>query len=131
MTGRFPDAEKVMIALAAPFGYACQTLPLGADGKFDRSKMPIIWVARTGGARDDITDRPLLQIGVLADTRADATRIGEDVRDAVLASGGSRAGGALIDTAREVTGVQELPDIDPLNRLIQASYQLSFRRQFN
>ncbi|ERB53411.1 hypothetical protein N806_19900 [Rhodococcus sp. P27] len=46
----------------------------------------------------------------------------------VLNSVNRKIAGALVDAAREVTGVTQLPDIDPLNRMVQATYQLSFRR---
>lgn len=130
--GKFPDAEQVMREIAAPFGYACTVLPVDPDdpdGRIDESKFPIILIARNGGSRDEITDRPILQVGVLARTRSESWRVADDVRDAVFASPGTAPGGDLVDSAREITGVSQLPDIDPQNRLVEAVYALSFRRK--
>ncbi|SLG40413.1 Uncharacterised protein [Mycobacteroides abscessus subsp. abscessus] len=128
--GQFPDAEALMIALADPFGYPCTVLPETADGELDTSKFPIIWISRNGGSCDGITDRPIVQVGVMADTRAESWQVAGQLRDAVLASPGTSPGGrGLIDDAREITGVTEIPDFDPQNRLVQATYLIACRRR--
>ena len=128
MMGPFPDAEQVLVDLLAPFGQACTYLPVDHKGDFDVTKMPVIWITRNGGSRDEITDRPILQVAVFARKRSASAGIAEQCREAVLNSVNRKIAGALVDAAREVTGVTQLPDIDPLNRMVQATYQLSFRR---
>lgn len=125
--GRFPDAEQVVIDLLKQFGHACTFLP--PKEKFAES-LPIIWISRTGGSRDAITDRPIVQVAVFTHARSESWRIADDCREAILAAGGTRVNGVLIDTTREVTAVTALPDIDPQNRMVQATYALSFRRHF-
>lgn len=130
MTARFPDAEQFMVDLLTPFGYACTFLPVNDEGKFDESRMPIIWVTRNGGTRDDITDRPIMSVAVFAKTRKVTNDIAEQCREAVLdAPGNVKVGGVFCDYADEVTAPSRAEDIDPTNRLVQASFRLSFRRQ--
>lgn len=124
--GDFPDAEEVVCTLAEPFGYACTALPEGVDLA---ELMPIILVARNGGPTDGITDRPVLQVGVMAQTRAKAWQVAGKLRDALLGSPGTAPVDVQVDSAREITGVSQLPDLDPMNRLVEATYVLSFRRK--
>lgn len=127
MSGSYPDAEDVVTTLLSDLGYACTFLP-GKDEWDDL--VPIIAVNRVGGGSDGITDRPLLQIGVLAATRTAAWEVAGKCRDRILASGNSRVGGVLIDATRESQGVQQFPDLNPDNRFVASTYQFDFRRSF-
>lgn len=91
----------------------------------------VIVINRVGGGSDGITDRPLLQVGVYAkDSRTRAWSVAGRVRERLLKAGGRTVDGALIDSVREAQGVQQLPDLNPDNKFVAATFQLSFRRIF-
>lgn len=123
----FPDVELVLLSMLEEFGYTCTFLP--DQGQWDELE-PIIAVNRVGGGSDGITDRPLVQVKVYADTRAQAWAVAGLCRDKILTSRASRVDGVLIDNARESQGVQQLPDLNPDNKSVASTYQLSFRRVF-
>lgn len=127
MSGSYPDAEDVVTGLLSEFGYACTFLP---DKSEWEERVPIIAVNRVGGGSDGITDRPLIQVGVLADTRTKAWAVAGECRDKILAAGNTRVGSVLIDATRESQGVQQFPDLNPDNRFVASTYQFEFRRTF-
>lgn len=126
----FPDAEKVLVEMLDGIGgaYACTALPDESD--FDQL-MPIIVCNRIGGGTDDnITDRALCAVLVIHHSRAEAWTLASTVRDTIIAAGQTPTAinGVLIDATEEVTGNQEVMDINPDNRMIDSSFYLSFRR---
>lgn len=124
----FPDAESVLVTLLDDLGFTCTFLP---DEKEWRSMDSVIVINRVGGGSDGITDRPLLQVGVYAkDSRTRAWSVAGRVRERLLKAGGRTVDGALIDSVREAQGVQQLPDLNPDNKFVAATFQLSFRRIF-
>lgn len=123
----FPDAEAVLLAMLDDLGYTCTFLPDQAQWE---ELAPIIAINRVGGGADTITDRPLIQVGVFAATRPRAWQVAGQCRDRILASGGTRVDGVLVDSARENQGVQQFPDLNPDNKFVASTYQLSFRRVF-
>jgi len=124
----FPDAELVVLSLLDDLGYTCTFLPDEAEWK---SMPSVIVVNRVGGGSDGITDRPLLQVGVYAkESRTRAWAVATSVRERMLRSGGKAVAGVLIDSVREAQGVQQLPDLNPDNKFVAATFQMSFRRVF-
>lgn len=123
----YPDAEMVLLSMLEEFGYTCTFLPDQAQWA---ELAPIIAVNRVGGGADLITDRPLMQVGVFAETRQQAWFVAGQCRNKILASGGTRVDGVLIDAARESQGVQQFPDLNPDNKFVASTFQLSFRRAF-
>nr|WP_280442930.1 hypothetical protein [Nocardia brasiliensis] len=95
------------------------------------TKVPFIQVNRVGGTDDGITDRPVVQVAVFAATRAHAWALAEQVRHAVLGAAGALIGGVLVDDARTAIGHQQIPEIDPDDRRVISTYQLSFRELAN
>lgn len=122
----FPDVELVLLTLLDDLGYTCTFLPDEAEWK----AMPSVIVAnRVGGGSDGITDRPLVQVGVYAkESRTRAWAVAQQVRERMLRAGGTAVDGVLIDSVREAQGVQQLPDLNPDNKFVAATFQLSFRR---
>lgn len=124
----FPDAEIVLLTLLDDLGYTCTFLP---DDTEWRDMPSVIVVNRVGGGSDGITDRPLLQVGVYAkDSRTQAWSVAGQVRDRLLRAGGRTVDGVLIDSVREAQGVQQFPDLNPDNKFVASTFQLSFRRSF-
>ncbi|MFC8182403.1 hypothetical protein ACFULT_26325 [Rhodococcus sp. NPDC057297] len=130
----FPDVELVLLSLLDEFGYTCTFLPDDKDPVSGlpmwKTLLPVIAVNRVGGGTDGITDRPLVQVGVFADTRQQAWSVSGQCRNKILASGGTRVDGVLVDSARESQGVQQFPDLNPDNKFVASTFQLSFRRVF-
>ncbi|MGW5267254.1 phage tail termination protein [Rhodococcus sp. NPDC003994] len=126
--GAFPDVEQVLVDLLTPITYTCTALP--EDPKKLAQLEPLIWARRTGGGidRDQIADNAVVQLTIFARKRSVAQTLAGRARTAVLNAGGTKVNGVLVDTADEVTGVLEIPDIDPLNRTVTVAFRLSFRR---
>ena len=124
MVWKFPDAEAVMCDLIEPHAPASTML---ADDWEDH--LPQVQVNRTGGAADDVTDTARLQVAVYAATRAAAWNLSSAIRETVLDAVNEAPGGVLIDDATEAIAGQQIPDIDPDDRRVISTYNLSFRRQ--
>ncbi|WP_405159839.1 hypothetical protein OG203_25685 [Nocardia sp. NBC_01499] len=116
----WPDAEAVMVALLDPIAQTDTVMT-------PATKVPFIQVNRVGGTDDGITDRPVVQVAVFGATRAQAWALAEEVRHAVRAAAGSMVGGVLVDDTRTALGHQQIPEIDPDDRRVISTYQLSFR----
>lgn len=118
---KFPNVEDVL----------CEMLTDLAPTVTRRSPKidpPFIFIRRAGGNSDGITDRPIVRVEVLAGTRDESEDIAADVRDRILDSGCTTVGEVLIDTASEITGTQQIPDFNPDERKVPATYRLSFRQ---
>ncbi|WP_067839682.1 hypothetical protein [Nocardia lijiangensis] len=116
----YPNVHEVLITLLTPI---VPTVKSRRPGQ----RLPYTVVRRIGGAEDGITDRPIVRVDTYADTDEQAERIKEACRQRITESGGTLAGDVLIDTAREITGGQDGPSLDPTDRRLTAVYQLTFR----
>ena len=96
----------------------------------DPDAVPVIQVNRVGGSADSITDVARLQVAVFAASRAQVWQLASQIRDTILSAKGKRVNGVLIDNATESIAGQQIPDIDPDDRRVISTYQLSFRRHF-
>ncbi len=125
MMATFPDAEIVLLALLDDLGWTCTALPDPAEWP---ALMPIIAVNRIGGGcRDGITDRALMSVVVVADTRAKAWASAHQVRERILSAGATKAAGVLIDYTDEEVGNTQEPDLNSDNRFVESTYWISFR----
>jgi hypothetical protein len=127
MVWRFPDAEAALMDLivtVAPSATIATILDTGWE-----KNLPQIQVNRIGGSADDVTDTARLQVAVYHKTRALTWALASSIRELVLESANEAPGGVLIDSASEVIAGQQVPDIDPDDRRVISTYQLSFRRQ--
>lgn len=126
--GHFPDVEVVLTDLLTSIAYTCSTLP-DTEEEFT-ALLPLIWVRRTGGRRDldNITDNPQVQLATHASTRAEAFSLMNRVTTAIESSPGTTVNGVLIDSVNDITGAEQIPDIDPTSRMAQATFVVSFRR---
>ena len=116
----YPNVHEVLVTLLSPIVTTVKSRRPGL-------RSPYTVVRRVGGAEDGITDRPIVRVDTYAETDEQAERIKEACRQAITESGGTLAGDVLVDTAREVTGGQDVRASDPSDRKFTAVYQLSFR----
>lgn len=119
----FPDAEKVVHALLTPLART-----VTQTDENETFSEPVIQVQRVGGSDDGITDRPRVEIACFAEDRHDAWALAEDVRQTVLACGGTKVDGVLVDKAVTETPAQQLPDLNRDIRKVVAMYRFAFRR---
>ncbi|WP_019932334.1 hypothetical protein [Nocardia sp. BMG111209] len=143
--GEFPDFEQVLCDLLTPIATAVTTLPQTATAI--QSALPLIWVRKTGGTLDmnAITYTAQVQAVVFGTTRAQAQTLAIQVRDTVLAAPAATiSDGVVIDYVEEITsnepkfhapilrrsrGLMEVPDLDPLNQMVELSFRIDARRQ--
>jgi hypothetical protein len=127
----FLDEElEVMNLLEAYFtslGEAVYTGDQTPNDKRLAEVLPFIRVGRVGGAPvrgDEHTDRPVVDIDVLAGTRADAKRIAKLVEQFLM----SRP--KPIDDCNVLMSPQRVPWVEGVSGIVRmyASYHLSFRR---
>jgi hypothetical protein len=112
--------------------YACTWLPSDY-----RDRLPVIRVYRGGGATDvgSLRDPASVQVAVIAATRAASWELMEYCRQWLLSyqSGGTvyRADGSktLIDTVEEMVGPQQLPELNPDDRMVPLTFRVICRRQ--
>jgi hypothetical protein len=128
MVWKFPDAEAVMCDLIEPFAPAATFL----DEDWEKN-LPQVQVNRIGGSADDVTDTARLQVAVYNVDRASTWDLASQIREAVLNAADDidnpAPGGVLIDSATEAVAGQQVPDLDPDDRRVISTYELSFRRQ--
>lgn len=120
----FPDAEAVVIDILEPVAPGYTELP---DGFLPDA----IRVTRTGGSDDGITDYALVEVTSFGSSRARAWQMDGEVRQRVLAAGGTAINGVLVDQSRTATPSQQLPDPRDDVRVVTSSYRLAFRRPAN
>ncbi|WP_405164727.1 hypothetical protein OG203_06310 [Nocardia sp. NBC_01499] len=143
--GEFPDFEQFLCDLLAPIATTMPTLPSTAAQI--QSALPLIWVRKTGGTLDinAITYKAQVQTVVFGNNRQQAQAMAIQVRDAVLgAPAATTSDGVLIDYVEEITssepkfhapilrrsrGLTEVPDLDPLNQLVDLAFSIEARRQ--
>ncbi|WP_329405404.1 hypothetical protein OG563_26440 [Nocardia vinacea] len=124
----WPDAELVSMALLDDLGWTCTALP---DSEEWAELFPIIAINRIGGGvtRDGVTDRALVAVVVVDETRPKAQQAASKVRKRIGAAGCTQVDGILVDTTEEETGTVADPNLASDNRFIEMSFWLSFRMQ--
>lgn len=145
LRGEFPDFEQFLCDLLGPVASTVTTLPQTAA--LIQSALPLIWVRKTGGTLDvnAITYKAQVQVVVLGTNRQQAQNLAIQVRDAVLAApAATTSDGVLVDFVEEITssepkfhapilrrsrGLQEVPDLDPLNQMVDLAFSIEARRQ--
>jgi hypothetical protein len=139
----YPDAELFVLALLDQYRVPV-LVPEAPDLEDDDIdtwlpegfEPPFIRVQRTGGAPDavDVTDYPIMSIGVWGTTRQAAWNLSRAVERLMLAVKHHEievpdVGWVLCDDAFINAGGEQLPDLDPDDRRVVQSFVLAFRRQ--
>lgn len=124
MLSPFPDAEAVVIDLLDPVAPGYTELPHDFDPDAIR-------VTRTGGSDDGVTDYALVEVTSFGSSRARAWQMDGEVRQLIIAAGGTAVNGVLVDYTRTATPSQQLPDPRDDLRVVTSSYRLAFRRQLH
>lgn len=144
VAGEFPDFEQFMIDLFTPIATTVTTLP--ATSAELQSALPLIWVRTTGGTLDinAITYKAKVSVVAFGTTRAQAQQLSVQIRTSMLGAPASRVNGVLVDHAEEVEaeepkfhppilrrsrGLTEVPDLDPLNQMVEVAFSIEARRQ--
>jgi hypothetical protein len=125
----FRDEEAEILALIKAYYAAKSEIVFAGDQTPDKdleSKLPFIRVGRTGGAPirgSEHTDRPVIDIDVLASTRAQAKRIAQEIEQLLLSAPHP------LDNVNVLMSPQRVPWVEgvPIRRMY-ASYQASLRR---
>ncbi|PXX52640.1 hypothetical protein DFR70_13225 [Nocardia tenerifensis] len=142
--GEFPDFEQFMVDLFTPTATTVATLP--ATSADLQSKLPLIWVRTTGGTLDinAITYKAKVSVVAFGATRSEAQQLSVQIRTAMLGAPASRVNGVLVDYTEEIAaeepkfqapilrrgrGLTEVPDLDPLNQMVEVAFSIEARRQ--
>ncbi|WP_216912829.1 phage tail termination protein [Nocardia noduli] len=144
VAGEFPDFEQFMLDLFTPVATTVTTLP--ATSTALQSALPLIWVRNSGGTLDinAITYKAKVDVVAFGTTRAQAQQLAVQIRTAMLGAPASRVNGVLVDYVEEVEadepkfhapilrrsrGLTEVPDLDPLNQMVEVAFAIEARRQ--
>lgn len=119
----YPDAERVFHDLLTPLART-----VTQTDESETFAEPIIQVQRIGGSDDGITDSPRMQVACFDENRHAAWNLAEDVRQTVLAAGGTKVNGVLVDRTSTETPAQQLSDTVRDVRKVVAIYRADFRR---
>lgn len=116
----YPDAEAVVMTLLEPRALTVTSLPPGFDP-------PIILVERVGGAPDleNYSDYPQVQVTTYGVNRPEAWAIAALCQVDILASPLTVVAGVLIEDATIRVGGEQQPDLDPDDRRVSFTCQLS------
>lgn len=138
--GGFPDREEVVMDLVqtyldllTPQGKAV-TFLTQEDGALVESGVPVVRVYRGGLNAEGLWDPAAVQLGVIAQTRADSWAVMEYLRQIMLSykHGGSvrRADGSvtLLSEVTEMNGPIQIPELNPDHRLVPATFNVECRR---
>lgn len=125
------NGQQIFDGPSARRPFLCTFLPEGYG-----DLLPIVRVHRGGGAADAdlMRDPAAVQVAVIADTRADSWKLLEFCRQWMLSfyRGGTvtRADSSktLIDCVEELVGPQQLPELNPDNRLAQLNFRVTCRK---
>ena len=119
----FPDVEVVLVGGLTQPGRRVMTM----TDEGETFETDAVVIERIGGTDDGITDRPDVEISCYSRSRAAAQALTEAVRQEILAMGGTKVGGVLIDKAQGIDSPK--PIIDPVRnvRRIVTRYRLAFR----
>lgn len=137
--GGYPDVELVVADLLQKFlnyltpqGLAVTWRPDDIDELLAAGKT-VVQVHRGGLGADGLWDASAVQLGVLSATRQNSWEVMEYLRQVMLAhDGGSavhREDGSLtaVGQVYEITGPQDLTDLDPEERLVPATFHVGLR----
>ncbi|WP_067852451.1 hypothetical protein [Nocardia shimofusensis] len=144
VAGEFPDFEQFLVDLFTPIATTVTTLP--ATSQALQSALPLVWVRTSGGTLDinAITYKAKMSVVAIGTTRGQAQQLAIQLRTAVLNAPASRVNGVLVDYAEEIEaddpkfhppilrrsrGLTEVPDLDPLNQMVEISFSIEARRQ--
>lgn len=137
--GGFPDREEVVMDLVqtyldllTPQGKAV-TFLTQEDGALVDSGVPVVRVYRGGLNAEGLWDPAAVQLGVIAQTRADSWAVMEYLRQVMLSfeHGGPvrRADGSvtLLSEVTEMSGPMQIPELNPDHRLVPATFNVECR----
>ncbi|WP_443678185.1 phage tail termination protein [Nocardia pulmonis] len=133
-----------MLDLFGPMATTLTSLP--ATGDQFTAKLPFLWVRTLGGTLDgnEITYIAKVRVVAVARTRTEAQQLAGRAREAMLNTPATRVNGVLIDWAEETVaaevkyfpptvqrsqGVADLPNLDPLEQMVEIGFTLHARRQ--
>jgi len=127
----YPDAELVMMAIVENVSDNVTTV-IPEDAPDD-----LIVVSRVGGVPDqwDVTDYPMLRVSCWGATRPEAWERQQECQRWILAHRHHNVdvpdlgGEVFIDEAAIADGNAQVPELDPDDRRVDASYVLDLRRQ--
>ncbi len=138
--GGFPDRELVMLDLTqkfldllTPTGEACTWL-LPKHYEMVAAGRPVVRLYRGGLGAHGLWDDAAVQVGVIASTRKDSWDVLEYLRQMYLSfeHGGPvrREDGSItmLSGISEMVGPQQLPEINPDDRLVPATFNVQVRR---
>lgn len=142
--GEFPDFEQCLVDLLTPIVPTVTSLP--ATGSDLDAALPLAWVRKVRGTTDvnSVTYTAQLRVVLVATDRGPATQLAGQVRGAVLGVAGTDVNGVLIDWVDEIApeelkyfpptvqrsqGSADLPNLDPLDRMVELGFSLQARRQ--
>ncbi|AHH20854.1 hypothetical protein NONO_c60780 [Nocardia nova SH22a] len=151
--GGFPDRELVVMDALQPVLNVIDVLDDDGNQVYDngvarrplactwlpanyRDVLPVIRVYRGGGAADTgaLADPASVQVAAIAATRAASWELMEYCRQWLLSyqSGGTvyRADGTstLIDSVAEMVGPQQIPELNPDDRMVPLTFRVVCRR---
>nr|WP_305780009.1 hypothetical protein [Nocardia nova] len=127
------DLVQTYLDLLTPQGKAV-TFLTEEDGALIDSGVPVVRVYRGGLNAEGLWDPAAVQLGVIAQTRADSWAVMEYLRQIMLSydHGGAvkRADGSItsIATIEEIGGPQLVPELNPDHRLVPATFNVECRR---
>jgi len=137
--GGWPDRELVVADLAqrfldllTPTGLAVTWLPEDLESLLAEGRV-VVRVYRGGLGSDGLYDAAAVQLGVIAETRADSWAVMEYLRQMMLSyeHGGRvrRQDGSIteISYVEEILGPQQMPELNPDHRLVPATFRVECR----
>lgn len=134
--GGFPDQEAVVKDLLTPFLAMCSPVPQAVAWLPDHYQevLPIVRIYRGGGGADGLFDPAAIQLGVIAETRAESWALAEYCRQVMLSyiDGGhvrhADNSATTIQSIAEMVGPQLLPELNPDDRLVPVTFRVECRR---
>lgn len=131
----YPDAELVMMAILDPIESASDIVTWIPEN----APNGLVVVTRTGGVPDqwDVTDYPLLRVSCYGQTRAEAWDLQRECQRHILAAAHhavdvpEEGGEVLVDSSAIADGSSQVPELDPDDRRVDATYVLGLRRQYH
>lgn len=132
----WPDIEKIIVKLVRDVAKRCDPRPwvgtwIPDDYEKGIRKAPIIVVQRTTGAAEveDQVDAPLVEIGVLAQTREDANKLNQYLRSWMLEKLPNHPDAPVrIVSVTERVGAVMPPWVNPDHRYVRATFEIAVRK---
>lgn len=133
--GGFHNAEDVFCALLQKWFNDCTPAPKAVTWLAPNSEenLPVVRVWRRGGRRSAAMDHPVLQVSVIAETRDEAQRLADFIRELVNVFKGGvvlpNGEKALIEDISDNQGPTQMPEIPGLmDRLVVNYYDVNIKR---